>query len=194
MKSRQIVLHSGPRAGKQFPMTSEFSSCRQSGNERKSPRNVRIGRGLLLFIALGWLAGCETVEPDGPARAAMAEAISAEQPGSYFIGRRMYKQDYKMWGWIREPGQPWKSARLVMMNEQQKLNPDRASGRLGTDNNYEYRLLGRFSGEQIYEPASDKFYPEFILTGYEVRSASPARIYTTKRQQDPSVRILMPPM
>lgn len=150
-------------------------------------------RGLLVLLALGWLAGCETVESDGPARAAMNEAIAGEQSGNYFIGRRMYKQDYKMWGWIREPGQPWKSAKLVMLNEQQKLAPDRQTGKLGVDNNYEYKLSGRFSGEQIYEPASDRFYPEFVLTGYEVRSASPARIYTTKRQEDPAIRILMPP-
>jgi hypothetical protein len=127
-------------------------------------------------------------------RAAMNEAIRAEQPGNYFVGRRMYKKDYKVWGWIREPGKPWKSAKLVMLNEQTKLAPDREKNDIGSDNNFEYKLSGYFSGQTVYEPASDGFYPEFVLTGYEVRSTKPADIYQTKRQNQPSVRILMPPI
>ncbi len=145
-------------------------------------------------VAVFCLGGCQTVEIDSPARAEMNAAISAEQPGDYFIGRRMYKKDYKMWGYVREPGKPWKSAQLVMMNEQVKLAPDREAGKLGSDNSYEYRLYGGFSGEKVYEPASDEFYPEFVLKGYEVRSGAPARIYSTKRQEDPTVRIIAPPI
>ena len=144
----------------------------------------------LLFM----FSGCETVDVDAGAIAAMNAAISSEQPGDYFIGRRMYKQDYKMWGWVREPGKPWKTAKLVMMNEQVKLAPDREAGKLGSDNNYEYRLSGSFSGQLVYEPASDQFYPEFLLKGYEVKSQAPARIYSTKRQEDPAVRILAAPL
>jgi hypothetical protein len=88
---------------------------------------------------------------------------------------------------------PWKSARLVMMNEQRTLAPDRAGGKLGTDNNHEYRLRGRFSGDTVYEPASDRFYPEFILESYELLSANPPSIYVVKRQEDPKVRIIVPP-
>lgn len=150
-----------------------------------------------LLVVLGvaiLLTGCQTMESDAPARAAMAEAIRAEQPGDYFIGRRMYKKDYKMWGWIREPGKPWSTAKLVMLNEQRKIAPDREGGTLGTDNNVEYRLTGFFTDGKVYEPASDDFYPEFVLTGYEVRSRNPARIYATKRQEDPTVRLLVPPL
>lgn len=147
-----------------------------------------------LLAALLLINGCETVDPNAPARAAMNEAIRMEQPGDYFIGRRMYKQDYKMWGWVREPGKPWSSAQLVMLNEQTKLAPDREGGKLGTDNNYEYKLLGRFSGESVYEPASDRFYPEFVLTGYEIRSTSPPTIYSSKREEDPAVRVLLRPL
>jgi len=153
-----------------------------------------IPRACLLLAVLVCLSGCETMESDAPARAAMNAAIPAEQPGNYFIGRRMFKQDYKMWGWIREPGKPWKTAKLVMINEQQKLAPDREAGKLGADNNCEYRLAGRFSGETIYEPASDAFYPEFILAGCQILSTAPARIFSTKRQENPAVRILLPPM
>lgn len=155
------------------------------------PRALKI---LALAAAGGVLVGCETVESDGPARAAMNAEILSEPPGDYFIGRRMYKKDYKMWGWVREPGKPWKTARLVMMNEQGKLAPDRAGGKIGSDSNYEYRLSGGFSGDRVYEPASDGIYPEFVLKGYEVKSTSPARIYSTKRQEDPAVRILIPPI
>jgi hypothetical protein len=64
---------------------------------------------------------------------------------------------------------------------------------LGTDNNHEYRLFGRFSGETVYEPASDRFYPEFVLTNYELLSTRPLSIYLNKKQEDPEVRIIMEP-
>jgi hypothetical protein len=156
---------------------------------RHSVRHCAIALALSLLI----LAGCESIDTEGASRAAMNEAIRKEPPGNYFIGRRMYKIDYRVWGWVREPGRLWKSARLVMMNEQRVLAPDRAGGKLGTDNNYEYRLTGYFSGETVYEPASNGFYPEFILLGAQVRSTNPANIYLQRRQNDPKARILDPP-
>jgi hypothetical protein len=150
-------------------------------------------RQLGLFLAAGVLCSCQTVDHDAPARAAMAAAIRAEQPGNYFIGRRMHKKDYKMWGWVREPGQPWKTAKLVMMNEQTRIAPDRVRGKLGDDNNFEYRLQGRFTGETVYEPASDRFYPEFLLTDFEVLNTKPGPIYSDKRQENPEIRLIMPP-
>lgn len=147
---------------------------------------------LVTFTAV-LLAGCETttvtrVDPG------VAAAIAAEAPGNYFIGRRYYKSDYKMWGWVRKPGQPWKNAQLVMLNENTKLAPDRAAGTLGIDNNTEYRLQGSFTGGRVYEPASNGFYPEFVLTGYEVRSTTPPFIYRDRRQLDPKIRILAAPL
>jgi predicted small secreted protein len=147
----------------------------------------------VLALSALLLASCETFQREGPDREALAVAIRAEPPGDYFIGRRMFKKDYKMWGWVREPGKPWKSAKLVMMNEQVKLAPDRVGGKLGTDNNFEYRLDGRFTGEMVYEPASDRFYPEFQLTGYELISQTPSLIYIVQRQEDPEVRIIAAP-
>ena len=180
-------------------------ACRTSGRERTHPACRTSGilpdakqdvlRAILFaLLVLLALAGCETVGTDSAARSAMNAAIPSEQPGDYFIGRRMYKKDYKMWGWVREPGKPWKTARLVMMNEQAKLAPDRQAGDLGGDNNYEYRLFGGFSGALVYEPASDSFNPEFVLKGYEVLSTAPPRIFSTKRQEKPEVRILAPPI
>jgi hypothetical protein len=152
-----------------------------------------LSRGMVVLLPLALMSSCETIDHEAPARAAMAAAIRAEQPGNYFVGRRMFKKDYKMWGWIRNPGQPWKSARLVMLNEQTLLAPDRVRGTLGDDNNHEYRLEGRFTGEMIYEPASDRFYPEFQLTGFKLVNSQPPPIYVDKRQVDPAIRIIMAP-
>ena len=140
------------------------------------------------------LAGCETADTGAASRARLNAAIQAEPAGNYFIGRRMYKEDYKIWGWVREPGKPWKTARLVMLNEQRKLAPERESNTIGSDNNFEYKLSGYFSGETVYEPASDSFYPEFIFLGGEVLSTSPANIYQQKHQNEPAVRLLQAPL
>lgn len=152
-------------------------------------------RSLLpLALAAAVLTGCETVPSDTAVRReAMQAAIRAEAPGNYFVGRRFYKKDYKMWGWIRQPGQPWKTAKLVMLNEQKTLAPDRQQGSLGTDNNFEYRLQGYFSGDTVYEPASDSFYPEFVLTGYEIKDTNPPLIFADPRSIKPEVRLLTAP-
>lgn len=140
-------------------------------------------------------SGCQTYSPEvEAARVAMKEAIRNEPPGNYFIARRFYKTDYKMWGWVRKPGAPWSQAELVMVNEQRKLIPDREQGKMGADNNYEYRLEGYFTGEKVYEPASNRFYPEFVLTGYQLRSISPPPIFKESRETNPEVRLLTPPM
>lgn len=156
--------------------------------------NIRLPLLALVGLMGLFITGCETVDTGAAARAAMNEAIRNEPPGNYFVARRMYKQDYKVWGWVREPGKPWKTARLVMLNEQKTLAPDRAAGRIGSDNNYEYKLTGYYSGEMVYEPASNGFYPEFILVNAELKSATAPNIYVTPRQMDPSVRILQPPI
>ena len=147
-----------------------------------------------LFLSTGFFAGCQAVDSsDKQARAAMLAAINTEPDGDYFIGRRYYKVDYKFWGWIRKPRQPWTTAKLVMMNEHEKLAPDRALGKLGSDNNYEYKLFGSYSGETVYEPASNGFYPEFLLKGYEIRSAAPANIYRSPLALDPTKRVVLQP-
>jgi len=151
---------------------------------------------LFAFVVCALLfPGCQTVDPDTLARQqAIAASIAREQPGDYFIGRRFFKNDYKMWGWVRKPGQPWNTAQLVMFNEQRTLAPDRQAGTLGSDNNYEYRLRGFFSGESVYEPASNTIYPEFVLTGYELKDQAPPLIFKERRSIDPAIRLLVPPI
>jgi len=150
---------------------------------------------LFTLLSLFILAGCESdqAQTDHAAHTAMIEAIKNEPPGDYFIGRRYFKVDYKFWGFVRAPGQPWKTAKLVMMNEQTKLAPDRQKGVLGSDHGYEYKLYGRFSGDTVYEPASNGFYPEFLLTGYELLSTNPAPILSTPGSNDPVRRIIEMP-
>src|SRR5438046_6022411 len=132
------------------------------------------GNRLLGAVFFG---GCETT-PQGihQARVEMAQHIAAEPAGDYFIGRRYYKPDFKFWGCIRRPGQPWSTAQLVMLNEKEKLAPDRERLEFGSDNNYEYKLYGYFSGDKVYEPASNGIYPEFVLQGYELISTPPPPI------------------
>jgi hypothetical protein len=151
----------------------------------------------LILTMLGFLllGGCVTdlTPTDYAARAAMRDAIKSEPPGDYYIGRRYYKVDYKFWGFVRQPGQPWSTAKLVMMNEQTKLAPDREKGTLGSDHGYEYKLYGHYSGQTVYEPASNSFYPEFVLTGYELRETNPAPILSTPGSNDPVRRIIETP-
>jgi hypothetical protein len=139
------------------------------------------------------LSGCVTDDPNTQTRQAMLADLKAEPPGDYFIARRYYKVDYKFWGYIRKPGEDWSAARMVMLNEQQKLAPDRELGKLGSDNGYEYKFYGNFSGETVYEPASNGFYPEFVLKGYELKNVSPAPIFKVVGALDPQRRIIAKP-
>ena len=152
---------------------------------------------LLSLVALAaavLFSGCANLTQQRAAHEAMVAEIAAEKPGNYFIGRRYYKVDYKFWGYIRKPGQPWAEAKMVMLNENKRLAPDRESGTLGMDNGYEYKLLGYFSGDNVYEPASNGFYPEFVLTGYEERSTNPGPIFAPGSPAlDPERRVIVTP-
>ncbi len=136
---------------------------------------------LLLFVSLLLLGGCQTI-PRGmeEARQAMAQRIQAEPAGDYFIGRRYFKEGFHFWGYVRRPGQPWSTAQLVVLNENQKLAPDREQLSIGSDNNYEYKLRGYFSGDKVYELVSNRFLPEFILQGYEVLATNPPPIFKSQ--------------
>src|SRR6059058_4191060 len=145
----------------------------------RRPLHFLLATNLLLGALL--FDSCETL-PQGiqQARIEMTQRIATEPPGDYFIGRRYYKPDFKFWGYVRRPGQPWSAAQLVMLNEKQKLAPDRERVDIGSDNNYEYKLYGYFSGDKVYEPASNTIYPEFVLKGYELISTNPPPIFSSQ--------------
>jgi hypothetical protein len=145
----------------------------------------RFSRFAFAATALGALllvTGCENLsEGIQQARISAAQSIQAEPPGDYFIGRRYFKiPQYKFWGYVRRPGQPWSTAQLVMLNEKEKLAPDREQVNFGNDNNYEYKLYGRFSGDKVYDSGSDGFYPEFVLKNYELISTHPYPIFRSQ--------------
>lgn len=152
------------------------------------PLRTVLSKDLLAFIAVTAalvLSGCQTVEDEfSQSQAATNQAIANEPPGNYFVGRRFYRKNYFFWGYIRQPRQPWSSAKLVMLNEQRMLAPDRQVNKPGFDNNNEYRLQGYFSGQTVYEPASNSFYPEFVLTGYRLISDHPPQIFRDPKALD----------
>jgi hypothetical protein len=114
------------------------------------------------------------------ARLALAQRVAAEPPGDYFIGRRYFKKGFHFWGYIRRPGQLWNTAQLVVLNENQKLAPDREQSKVGSDDNYEYKMRGYFSGDKVYELVSDRFLPEFVLLSYDLISTNPPPIFKSQ--------------
>jgi hypothetical protein len=135
-----------------------------------------------MSVSILLLGGCAT-ESSGieQVRVNAAQKIAEEPAGDYFIGHRYFKGSvFKFWGYVRKPGQPWKTAQLVVLNEKEKLAPDRETRTFGSDNNYEYKLHGNFSGQTVYEPASNGFYPEFVLKGYELISTNPPPIFKSQ--------------
>lgn len=124
--------------------------------------------------------------------------IAAEPAGDFFYGRRYYVEKTRFWGYLREPRQPWSRAKLVIMREDQKHTPDRMSEdgppgqRYAFDHNYEYRIRGRYTGEQCYEPNSNQFLPVFLLTGYEVLDRQPGWLFQPNDRYD-RYRITMYP-
>jgi len=151
-------------------------------------------RSFLTVVLAGilMLPGCQTVAPEVAAEvAARRERISAEPAGDYWVGRRVAGERTRFWGFVRRPRQGWDQARLVVFNEREKAAPDRLSEVPGAgvrgyryDDNREYRLQGRFSGRQVYDPNSDKILPEFILQGYEEVAASPGWLFHPRERRD----------
>ncbi len=163
----------------------------------------------LSICALLILPGCATIpnastrylgshpswEAGGPNpfKAEIEREIAMEPPGNYFVGRRYYKEQYKIWGYIRKPREPWRKAQLVMLNENRMLAPDRAANKLGDDDGVEYRMEGYFSGDIVYEPTSNGFFPEFVLTGIQVKNPQPLSIYRDGRPNDPTSNVIQRP-
>ncbi len=170
------------------------------------PASLMRPMALAAIAALGW--GCAAPDTstrylgEGPVNHATGDnphldyfnrQIAAEPKGSYFVGRRYYKDKYKFWGYVRESGQPWKTAKLVMLNENLVLAPDRSANRLGFDDGYEYRLDGFFTGDTIYEPSSNGFYPEFVLKNIQLLNANPFSIYKDGDRNVPELNIIQRP-
>src|SRR5262249_39897197 len=141
-------------------MNWEMPSLTRRISRRIASASFNLKSAIAFLLAL-CLSGCETASlgpttaSDAAARAALVQSIANEPPGDYWIGRRYYNANYKFWGYIRRPRQSWKEAKLVVLNENSKYAPDRALNNVGIDNNSEYRIKGRFTGDIIYESASN---------------------------------------
>ena len=142
-------------------------------------------RSRLRIEALLWallLTGCQntssTTARNGlQVSSEAAQRAKAEQPGDYFIGRRLVGQPFYFWGYVKKTTESWDRAKLVMLNEKLALAPDRARHAIGSDNNFEYRLYGYFSGDHVYEASSGRFFPEFVLKKAELIDSKPPAIF-----------------
>lgn len=134
----------------------------------------------------------------GPTQEERATQIASEPRGNFYIGRRYHIVSTRFWGYLRKPGAPWSTAKLVVMNEAKKRNPDRlpedgpAGQRHGYDQNYEYKIQGYYTGKTVYDPNSDQVLPEFMLTGYELIQRKPGWLFRTTDRYDPRSMTLMP--
>jgi hypothetical protein len=134
----------------------------------------------------------------GPSVAERDAKIATEPTGEFFYGRRYFVEKTRFWGYLRKPGQPWSRAKLVIFNERKMTCPDRLpedgppGQRYAFDNNYEYRIRGYFTGRDGYEPNSNQFLQEFMLTGYEVVDRDPGWLFRPTDHYD-RLRITLTP-
>ncbi len=129
------------------------------------------------------LTQCNTLQSDCEAIALREQEIAAEPKGNYYIGRRYYIPLTRFWGYLREPGQSWREAKLVIMDESVVRTPDRGmeppakDAVFGTDANKEYSITGAYTGEKAYEPNSNQTLPVFRATGYTLRNSEPGFLF-----------------
>lgn len=143
---------------------------------------------ILSTAACLMLAQCNTLKSDCEALAEREAQIAQEQVGDYYIGRRYYIPYTRFWGYLRKPGQSWRTAQLVMMDEQDCRQPDRGieiplpNAVFGTDHNVEYIIRGKYTGEKAYEPNTNQALPVFRLAGYEVRDKDPGFLFVPSEE------------
>jgi hypothetical protein len=152
-------------------------------------------RSLALVAACTVLTQCGgtmgTGNMGGPAKEVRDAKISSEPTGDFYYGRRYFVHKTRFWGYLRKPREPWSRAKLVVFNESRKTNPDRLpelgppGQRYAFDQNYEYRIRGHYTGREVYEPNSNQFLPEFMLTGYELVDRSPGWLFRPDDRYDP---------
>jgi len=138
---------------------------------------------LTLLLCLLVLTACQN--PAIQQQIDLRNASIAQEPrGDYYIGRRFSIERTHFWGYLRRPGQPWDQAKLVVMSERSKAQPDRlpeepggTSNAYGYDHNWDYQVWGRFTGRKIYDPNSDLILPEFEAIRYELISSTPGWLF-----------------
>lgn len=160
----------------------------------------RLAVATLAVLALGNCAPLAVGPPNmgGPTVEEREARIASEPTGDFYYGRRYYVEKTRFWGYVRQPREPWSDARLVMMREDRQTVPDRLpetgppGQRFGYDHNFEYRLDGYFTGNDAYDPNSNQFLPEFMLTGYKLLDRDPGWLFTPQDHYDPRRLTLTP--
>ena len=156
---------------------------------------------LLAISALPLLNSCGSYTPPpvrqagnlgtSPTTAERRSQIANEERGNFYYARRYYVEKTRLWGYIRQPGKSWKTAKLVLIVEDIKHQPDRfpeegkGNKRFGFDQNFEYKFYGSFTGENSYDPNSNLFLPKFLLTDYKLVNEKPGWIFSPNDYYDP---------
>ncbi len=144
-----------------------------------------------IIIALSgclMLTQCHSLRSDCEALREREAAIAKEEKGAYFVGRRYYIPLCRFWGYLREPGQSWRTAKLVMMDESLVHTPDRGpeeplpNATFGTDQNVEYIVKGKYTGKDAYDPSTNQVLPVFCATSYEVREREPGFLFVPSEE------------
>lgn len=144
------------------------------------------------------LSQCNTLKSDCEALQEREAQIAKEQPGDYYIGRRYYIPYTRMWGYLRRPGESWRTAKLVMMDESKLHQPDRGpepplkNAVFGTDNNVEYAITGTFTGEKAYEPSTNQVLPLFRATSYKELDRKPGFLFIPSEKRSDDYMTLLP--
>lgn len=144
------------------------------------------------------LTQCNTLEKDLAAIDARNATIAMEPRGDYFVGRRYHIPYTRFWGYLRQPGQSWRTAQLVIIEESACLTPDRLPEGKGDglrhayDNNYEYRVYGKYTGKYGYEPNSNLKLPIFRATKFETVSANPGWLFKPSEEYNKKAVSLRP--
>ena len=169
---------------------------------------MRIPAAILILLSAILITSCGTgggnygylgpPNMGGPTPEARRAEISNEPSGAFFYGRRYHVHKTRFWGYVRKPRQSGRNSRLVVFNETQKRAPDRLpedgppGARFGFDNNYQYRIYGRYTGINVYEPNSNQFLPEFMLTDYQVVKRQPGWLFSPEDHYDDRKITLLP--
>lgn len=144
------------------------------------------------------LCHCNTLKQDCQQLAKREAEIAQEPPGDYYIGRRYYVPLTRFWGYLRQPGQSWRTAKLVIMDESLVRTPDRGyeppvkGATFGRDKNVEYIVRGRYTGETAYDPSTNQVLPVFLAQRFEVRNPNPGFLFIPSEQYHTQYLTLIP--
>lgn len=153
---------------------------------------------IIALVACLALTQCHSLRLDCEALREREAAIAQEEKGEYFVGRRYYIPLCRFWGYLREPGQSWREAKLVMMDESLVRTPDRGpedplpNATFGRDQNVEYVIRGEYTGRKAYDPSTDQILPMFRATSYEVRNREPGFLFVPSEEYSEDVVSLRP--